>query len=231
MRAHTHKVRGDPETLLEAPAGQPLVAVRLVGGLGNQLFQAASSFGIAASRGARWCIPDLEGSLLHRSVVFRVRPAPCASEVVAEAGEDGRFLEFQQWMMQGSESVLVGTYLQSYRYFAASGLPFELRTRALGRAWVAERGVRVGIHVRRTDQLTAEHGGKDPGAGYFEAALLMLQNLTGAPPPEAVVCTDDAAWVHAQAVFGGMHVRNGTQETAEEVWPARLPTPCAARPP
>ena len=193
------------------------MSVHLLGRLGNQLFQAASSFGIAVSRGAQWCLTDLEDSALQKSVNFLVQPVSCDSEDFRMADEHGKFSEFQEWMMRGPESVRVATHLQSYRYFAASGLPFELRTAAFGRRWVAERGVGLGIHVRRTDQLTEDHGGKDPGVGYFEAALRLLRSRTGAALPAAVVCTDDVPWVRAQAVFDGMHVRNGAQEAAEEV--------------
>lgn len=95
--------------------GHPVVSVYLSGGLGNQLFQAASSFGIAVSRGAQWCIPYLEASVLQQSVVFDVEPLACVSEGVQVADENGNFLGFQQWMMHGDQSIRVGTYLQSYR--------------------------------------------------------------------------------------------------------------------
>ena len=187
-----------------------VVSVYLDGGLGNQLFQAASSYGIATARGARWCIPYLEGSTLQRSVVFATA-APdtqCVPEGVQVADENGGFLAFQQWMMRGDQSVRVAHYLQSFRYFASSGLPFELRTAAFGRQWVAARGVTVGIHVRRTDQLTAAHGGRDPGVGYFALALSRL-HLPPSKAEQVVVCTDDPAWVSSQPLFDGMTIRAG----------------------
>ncbi len=36
-----------------------------------------------------------------------------------------------------------------------------------------------------------------------------------AGPMAAVVCTDDVAWVRAQPVFDGMHIRNGTDPAHE----------------
>ena len=189
----------------QPPAGA-VVSVYLDGGLGNQLFQAASSYGIAVARGARWCIPYLEGSTLQRSVVFRAAPdTRCVPEGVPVADEHGGFLAFQQWMMRGDASVRVAHYLQSFRYFASSGLPFELRTAAWGRAWVAARGLTVGIHVRRTDQLTAAHGGRAPNISYFARALSLLLPRKA----EVVVCTDDPAWVKAQPLFDGMTLRAG----------------------
>jgi hypothetical protein len=77
---------------------------------------------------------------------------------------------------------------------------------------VEERGIVLGIHVRRTDQLTTAHGARDPGVGYFKTALKLL----GAIGP-AVVCTDDADWVRAQSVFDGMYIRNGSDPAHEVV--------------
>lgn len=188
--------------------GSASVSVSLVGGLGNQLFQAASSFGIAVSRGAKWCIPNLDGSLLQRSVVFHVNPTSCKTEGVERADERGGFLEFQSWMMNGITSIHVGNYLQSFRYFSFSGLPFELRLKKFGQEWVEKRNIKIGIHVRRTDQLTEAHGGKDPGSGYYMKALAVLRR----PDLIAVVCTDDVDWVKAQPVFDGMFICNGTTE-------------------
>jgi galactoside 2-L-fucosyltransferase 1/2 len=193
----------------ELPPSGIQVSVTLIGGLGNQLFQAASSFGIATSRGAAWCVTNLHGSVLQRSVDFAVAPAQCDPGVQrAVLDENGDFLGFQQRMMDEPSSVHVQHYLQSFRYFAISGLPFALRTRAYGEAWVREHGVRVGIHVRRTDQLTEAHGGKDPGVGYFALGLATLRNLTTGLIT-AVVSTDDVEWVNRQDVFRGMIIRHG----------------------
>jgi galactoside 2-L-fucosyltransferase 1/2 len=185
------------------------VAVRFAGRLGNQLFQAASSYGIAVARESLWCLPDLPGSILEESVVFHVQPVQCPTVNLSRVNENGNHLEFHSSIMEGTDDALVGDYLQSYRYFSLSGIPFELRSRASGQEWVAQRGIRVGIHVRRTDQIGHGHGGRDPGVGYYETALAMLRktldgNFT------VVVCTDDPQWVRAQRIFDGMYIRDGT---------------------
>jgi len=83
---------------------------------------------------------------------------------------------------------------------------------AFGREWVAQRGIRIGIHVRRTDQLTEAHGGSDPGVEYFERALAMLPF-----PHQAVVCTDDVAWVRSHRVFDNMHLRDSSDPAHEDM--------------
>jgi len=188
---------------LKNPRPKSVVSVELVGGLGNQLFLAASSYGIASARNASWCIINVAGSVLEASVKFSVHPSVCTgSEEIAD--ENGMFLEFQQWMMQGDKSIRVQKYLQSFRYFESSGIPFTLQSMDTGREWVFAHNINVGIHVRRTDQISPQHGGKDPGVNYFKTVLAMIKkkvsNVT------AVVATDDVDWVKQQDVFNGMKV-------------------------
>ena len=92
------------------------------------MFAAASSFGIAVSRGATWCISNLEGSILQQSVVFRTNPpSSCAASnsdlEIADEGADG-FMQFHPWMMKmQGEGVLVRTHLQSFRSAFAHSSP------------------------------------------------------------------------------------------------------------
>jgi galactoside 2-L-fucosyltransferase 1/2 len=193
---------------------RPFVAVYLIGQLGNQLFQAASSYGMALARGADWCIPYLNGSILERSVHFSLPPlSNCVPEGVHVAHEAGDFLRFQAWMLHEhpGESMLVGTYLQSFHYFAnVSRLPFELREQVRANEWVHKNDIMVGIHVRRTDML--HNLGNDPTIEYFKEALARMRDAVGPiHTKNIVVCTDDPTWVHAHIeVFGGMNVRANT---------------------
>jgi len=194
------------------------VSVILRGRLGNQLFQAASSYGISVSRGASaWCIKDLDNSILQQSVVFNVQPVKCQqqdAEAEVYISEDKKNMEFQSDFMNASLShnnVLVGDYLQSFRYFLSSGLPFQLKTQKFGEEWVKKHNVTVGIHVRRTD-LIADKGlnGKDLSMQYFKVALDKLRQATPNLNIVAVVCTDDGHWVLNQPVFDNMIIRYGT---------------------
>jgi hypothetical protein len=192
---------------------EPFVAVYLEGRLGNQLFQAASSFGIAQARGAVWCIPYLQGSRLAGSVRFTVKPmTDCVPEGVHVAHEGGDFLQFQEWMIHEhpGENMRIGTYLQSFRYFAnVSILPFELLKQQWADEWVRDHGIIAGIHVRRTDML--ENLGNDPTTAYFTKALSQMREAVGQiHAKNIVVCTDDPEWVHANEIFNGMDVQVNT---------------------
>ena len=194
----------------------PTVSVYLTGRLGNQMFQAASSYGIAVYRGASWCIHGLQGSMLEKSVRFHIQPATCSGEVMKLEDKADDFLRWHQPMMHGTESIEVGPFLQSYRYFTLSGLPFEPMTLENGREWVSIRNINVGIHIRRTDQLSLSHGGQDPGVWYFETALAMLRSIID-KEIIAVVCTDDVEWVKHHVVFNGMHIRDGTDPPQDDM--------------
>ena len=187
------------------PETQPtsFVSVALLGRLGNQLFQAASSYGIAGSRGSRWCIQDLENSILSSAVVFRVEPERCPSDVHFEGmGEGVRFHHFHAQFktdMPG-ENVHVGDYLQSYKYFSHTELPFLLKDGYWASAWVKERGIKVGVHVRRGDYAVNDLIGAVPGPSFYAKAFGLIPSFN---PAEVVVCSDDPAWVRSQPIFGG----------------------------
>lgn len=187
------------------------VAVRLVQRRGNQLFQLASSYGIAKARGARWCVMNPEDSLLRNLVAMHHRPALCPSYTYFErVSERGRFEHYVPEILSAPGNIEVGDYLQSWRYF--QGLPFSLLHAEWARGWVASRKVEVGIHVRRGDLLErpANTMYNVAPAEYFANAIERLRALTQRQDLRFVVCTDDAAWVRAQPVFEGMLVTEGT---------------------
>lgn len=193
---------------------QQWVAARVLGRRANQLFILASSYGIARARGAKWCIRNLElESLLGKLVVFNATPHACPHDVHFEqVSENGRFQHFLPEMLHTRGNVEVGTYLQSFKYFEGSGVPFRLAQVKWARDWVALRNVQVGIHVRRGDMLLP--GFNDlynvPSAKYFENAIERLYLMAKKSDFNFVVCTDDVAWVLAQPVFAGMTVLEGT---------------------
>ena len=185
------------------------VGVRFNGRLGNQMFQAASCYGIARARGARCCLLDFEGSMLQAGVRMLEPPEACPPDANFKAQTEGPHNEqFVASLMDAPvppANTTVGDYLQSWRYF--HGLrPFELREREWGEAWVRAHGVRIGIHVRRGDM------GESFRADYFEAAIARLRDLVDAPlmqPSAFVVAAEDMAWVRAQPVFAGMVLSEG----------------------
>ena len=185
------------------------VAARLVARRGNQLFILASSYGIAQARGAQWCIQNMEESLLSELVVFTTRPLPCPSDVhFQEVSELGRFMHFEQQMLSSPhKNVVVGTYLQSFKYFA--GIPFRLAKAEWAQHWVLSRNIQVGIHVRRGDMLQPGNT-NEATAQYFANAIQRLRIMTHWPDLHFVVCTEDPAWVQQQPLFAGMTVTRGT---------------------
>lgn len=197
------------QTRIVAVEPTTFVSVALVGRLGNQLFVAASSYGIAQSRGSRWCIHGLENSLLRSAVVFSVEPEQCPPdvrfEVMREEGDRVHHFNAQFNIDRLGENVQVGDYLQSYKYFSNVSLPFRLKDGEWGSAWVSQKGVKVGVHVRRGDYIENANGAVPPPS-FYEKVLGLIPSLQ---PGEVVICSDDPAWVRSQPVFGGMLISEG----------------------
>jgi hypothetical protein len=184
------------------------VSAKPEGRLGNQLFIAASSHGIAHHRGARWCMESL-GSL-ENAVQWLERPEPCPEDYLQftqlnELGEYAAFVPFM-FTSENQSNVSVGTYLQSYKYFSESGVPFQLNAKQWGNNWTSQRGINVGIHVRRGDYLTDKnHEGLTPPVEYYKAAILLLQSFVNdSEPLTFFVSSDDIPWIRSQDIFNGM---------------------------
>jgi len=197
------------------------VSAKPEGRLGNQLFIAASSHGIAQHRGARWCMESL-GSL-ENAVHWLERPEPCPEDYLqfSQLNELGKFAAFVPSMFTGENqsNVSVGTYLQSYRYFSQSGIPFQLNAQPWGNNWTSQRGINVGIHVRRGDYLTDEnHQGLTPPVEYYKVAILHLQALVnGSEPLSFYVSSDDIPWIRSQDIFSGMTFTDETHTPEQDM--------------
>ena len=185
------------------------VSARPVGRLGNQLFIAAAASGIAKRRGARVCVrfDEWADKEIFRSVIWLVRQ--CGRRVRFEhTGENGRFGRYLPEVVDShpNESIMLDGNFQSFRYWNNSAPPFRLRASQWARAWIRQRGIRVGVHVRRGDYLTsAEHIGKTPPLSYYASALARVN----ATAESVLVCTDDPDWVEQQPLFRGAHVSRG----------------------
>lgn len=179
------------------------VGVRFAGRLGNQMFQTASCYGIAAARKTRCCLYDYEGSMLSEAVEMLVPVEKCPETPVITQSE-GRFnQDFVSSLMDPVESnTTVGVYLQSWMYLPAS-LPFALLHRTWAAGWVKKRGINVGIHIRLGDM------GQNFPVSFFHKAIAHLQKLDPLTQFVFVVVSDDTVWVKAQLVFNNMTVSEG----------------------
>jgi len=205
------------------------VKARLVNRLGNQLFIAASSYGIARARNARWCIENLKNEemdleekvqWLHQNTT----PEPCPSSspsVFVDVDEGPGFATYQPRLIQSypNQNVRVGTYLNSYKYWwPLYHIPFKLRKREWGIAWAKHHGVKVGIHIRRTDyHAVAAYRKNLPPDLYYEFAVQYIHRLTNHSLPASSfwVASDDMRWVHEKRLeknlFRGMQLSTFTE--------------------
>ena len=199
------------------------VAIEIGGQLGNQMFMLASSFGIAQSRKAKWCVSNLKNSPYIKHFTWLTEPLQCPgfslkifnltgdstffviSNVFVAANEGVGFAKYTPSILTSTdENIFVGLFLQSFKYFQQSGLPFVLNTQRSAERWVETNKVQVGIHVRRGDKHT-DTGNVVTPLRYFYMAISKMREIHGAELA-FVVCTDDADWVKQQEPFHGMQV-------------------------
>jgi hypothetical protein len=223
----------------------PTVVTRLLGGLGNQMFQYAAARALSLYQGGRLLLDTaalaVPGGHTPRDYaldVFDIR-----AEVLGEGGlhgfngmrvaESGPRFDARVPRIEG-DAYLAG-YWQSERYFRGVRpvlqRDFRLR-RAPGshaRAWsdriqAAQRAGRatVSLHVRRGDyvslpQAAAHHGACE--TDYYLQALAELQRRHG--ELEVFAFSDDPAWVAANLrVDAPLHVVSDAAASAahEDLW-------------
>ncbi len=178
--------------------------------LGNQLFQVASAYGIARSRGSRLCVQNFSGFQFSDSVELTRTIPECPTPDFRPVYEAG-FGKYDPTLAAEKGNITVGSYLQSYKYF--DEVPFQLKPKEWARRWVEEHGVSVGIHVRRGDYKDVSTGGRLPPALYFEFCLQQLRQRHG--PLRVVVVSDDIEWVQSQPVFADAIVHTGGSAAEE----------------
>lgn len=190
------------------------VSAEPVGRLGNQLFIAAASYGIAQKRKARWCLGNT--GFIDNAVEWIRKPEPCPENL-------GQFVSLHEAHKYGAyvasliedrpeKNVTVGMYLQSFKYFRDYEVPFRLNTENWGKQWTKEKSIFIGIHIRRGDYLTDNyHEGLTPPIEYYTAAIEYIKNKLRKEIRKSsfFVASDDISWVKSQSVFDGMVI---TQE-------------------
>ena len=189
-------------------------------GLGNLMFQYASMFGVAKTKGMTLVVPT--GFRLSRYFELPALPdAPPSSEHAAYTYHELKSNAYDALLMSKLDpchnSTLVG-YFQSYKYFEqyqtqlAVQLQFrdEIRRRATRFLDEAVRQtyplhtraevLLVGVHVRRGDMVTPrarQFGYVSPGKDYYVRAVSQLQSTYKERRLLFVVASDDIPWCEA----------------------------------
>jgi hypothetical protein len=198
------------------------VSAEPVGRLGNQMFVSASSYGIAQSRGARWCLRNTR--FIDDVVEWINKPETCPENIgqFTSLDESSKYGAYVSSLVedQHEKNVSVGTYLQSFKYFSNYGIPFKLRAKQWGEQWVLQHNIDIGIHVRRGDYLTLEYyEGITPPVDYYTAAIQYIRDKIGKTvnPSSIFVCSDDLPWIRSQPIFEGMVFSQGEFGPGEDM--------------
>jgi len=185
------------------------VSAHPYGRLGNQLFIAASSHGIAKRRKSKLCIrfEDWADEQIFKTVIWPVRECPNGIKFET-IGENQKYAAHVSDLESShlTKSVMLNGYLQSHLYWKNLTLPFRLKDTNWAQAWIQQRKIKVGIHIRRGDYLTSpDHIGKTPPLRYYADALSRINPAASS----VLICSDDPDWAESQPLFRGMHVSRG----------------------
>jgi len=170
----------------------------MIGRLGNQLFQWASTVGIAERNDMTLCI---HGGDIHS--FFDGVGSECTSHPpVRKVGESGKYATSVDFSL-GSQDIELEGYLQSYHYFPPNihkRIQFKQHIIDEAQAFLKLYASRttVGIHIRRGDLLTYGYM-QFPPDGYF---INVLQHFRSQYPDVLfVVCSDSTKWCTQQIFF------------------------------
>ncbi|XP_048761959.1 galactoside alpha-(1,2)-fucosyltransferase 2-like isoform X2 [Ostrea edulis] len=191
------------------------VCSTFMGGLGNNLFQFASGFGIAASKDMQFVVG--ESDLISR--IFQLKSSrhllisrdrhECAR---ARPRVEARACSYDKNVgnFKPDATYRVASYLQSWKYFqnASQELREQLKFKAqiqtkadsiidgiLKKYNVSRKNVTlIAIHVRRGDMVNHGFGYLVATKEYFEKAMELFSNYSS---PIYILCSNDLAWSKA----------------------------------
>lgn len=205
------------------------VGVVTQGQLGNQLWEMASTYGIARRRKARWCVmADNERFgqyMAHIEWTVVTPPETCPgiiwinslfwyTPMLTPMKDEGKYAFYDdRFLLSKWPRIRIDALLQSYKYFDETNpIPFRLKATSEAIAWVKQRNITAAIHIRRGDKV-GDGSNAVPPLSYFRIAIRQLKIMF--PPHHHekrtrrvfVVVTDDPPWVKQHpSLFKGMYI-------------------------
>jgi galactoside 2-L-fucosyltransferase 1/2 len=192
---------------------------------GNQLWELASTHGIAKSRQSGWCMIDDSGAFGSKYAAYlqwtTPPPEKCPgwiwitnhfwyTSLFTPIGDDGKYATYsERFVNSNSQRIRVDSCLQSFKYFdKLHPVPFRLRATHIAQEWVKTRKINTAIHVRRGDKVN-DNANVVPPLLYFTLAIRTLNQLFPVRNNESrgfVVVTDDVTWVGQSELFANMSI-------------------------
>jgi FkbM family methyltransferase len=199
---------------------QPVIAIRLVGGLGNQLFQyaAARAASLRLDADLLLDVSDLQSDPLRSFILpaFKIAGRTVSNQDVAGLRQySERFYHYDEAFEDIQAGTLLSGYFQSELYFAnyfehiLADLQLSDPPSAKFDAYAAAiraSALPVSVHLRRSDfvanpQTLEFHG--ICGAEYYKRAADVIARLIGVPPDWFVFSDDRAAALEISSICPG----------------------------
>jgi hypothetical protein len=197
--------------MIVGPPPPPPVTVRVMGGLGNQMFQIAAAYSYARQHGARLLLPgekqEDDGRPLYWATAFRkfLHMVPCAKSptppVIKPAHWEKAATEYEAVPAPSSLGMRLQGYFQSPKYFNMPTIAAEVRQLFSASAETVKpeyahllemRDRVVVVHARRGDYLKAvEHHGVLPVEYYRNAMMRMAEKVKD---PYFLLVAEEPLW-------------------------------------
>ncbi|XP_061192628.1 galactoside alpha-(1,2)-fucosyltransferase 2-like [Saccostrea echinata] len=191
------------------------VCVKYIGRIGNKLFQFASGYGIAASKGMKLVVGvnDKIYQIFqikdNKNILISTYKHECDSAIFRREHQASAYDENVE-DFKPNATYRVGRYLQSWKYF--HNVSRELREILRFRSHIQTKAdnimenilrkyntsretvTLIAIHVRRGDMVNSGHGYLVATKEYFEKAIQFFSSYLS---PVYVVCSNGLTWSKA----------------------------------
>ena len=167
-----------PQRIRSCPASGRLLRKHVIGGLGNQLFQFDSSFGIANANRAKLCITEQTNkawlAVWRNLTRYFVGPFPplCQQKVgrphASRITEPG-FARYAPIRLENGINDLGDSYLQAHRYFNTNEIARLLKTSLTLRSGIRSTARR--LRTFASERVRMRSGLLAPGAGVASEAM------------------------------------------------------------
>ncbi len=165
-----------------------MIACDLIGRMGNQMFQIATTIALSIENECQFVIPEFSLNRAHWPNYFTHFPkVPEEYEPSVIYREDRNF---KYAPIPYTPGMKIHGYFQSEKYFAAHR---ETIIKAFGFSWVQMHGI-TGIHIRRGDYVKLADKHPPVPYEYTRGSVTAIRDTLYVSRQELLVFSDDIQW-------------------------------------
>jgi galactoside 2-L-fucosyltransferase 1/2 len=190
------------------PQTSKSVCIELLGGLGNNLFQLASTYGIAIRNNS---VPRCKMNIKLKKILkildinyqkndVSVIPYPNI-QIISE------YATYKK-IINRSNHLFIGDFLQSYKYFNPNmTIQFKPSIKKQAMEYIqnnSNHSITIGVHIRRGDHINLKYLNFPPDQ-YFKNAINFYKFKYG-NKIQFIIVSNDFKWCQSQKYFKNTHI-------------------------